>query len=243
MSARLVGLLLVVAAAVASPNQVHAQAKAPAQPRKHTKKRGARHAVVLDRAVVRFTAPEIGGARNPQFIFARVLAFEARLEALADPQFTARGGLAYRERHVRSAMERHIAETLLAQLRITPEPKQGELSRRTRAAWLALSERVNGEKKLLAAAAAEGIDRGEVLRLVRRQARASFYLDRMVAPMLAPSEAELKAIHRAVPNPYSKYDYPRVKAAMRRWYVSRRLQAALQTFFQNARSRLAVKLL
>ena len=41
--------------------------------------------VPLDRVVVRFIAPETGGMRSPRFIFERVLAFEARLEALADP--------------------------------------------------------------------------------------------------------------------------------------------------------------
>ena len=50
-------------------------------------------AILLDRAVVRFTAPEIGGARNPQFIYERTLAFEARVEALSDPGFTARARL------------------------------------------------------------------------------------------------------------------------------------------------------
>ncbi len=35
--------------------------------------------------------------------------------------------------------------------------------------------------------------------LLRRQARASLYLDRMVAPMLRPSDAELEAIQRSAP--------------------------------------------
>ncbi len=50
--------------------------------------------VLVDRAVVRFEAPETGGARRPRFVFERELAFEARLEALSDPDRAALGDLA-----------------------------------------------------------------------------------------------------------------------------------------------------
>src|ERR1043165_6593928 len=36
-----------------------------------------RSGFVLDRAIVRYVAPETGGSRSPRFIFERVLAFEA----------------------------------------------------------------------------------------------------------------------------------------------------------------------
>ena len=49
--------------------------------------------VLVDRAVVRFEAPETGGARRPRFVFERELSFEARLEALADPDRGALGDL------------------------------------------------------------------------------------------------------------------------------------------------------
>src|SRR5439155_2463228 len=54
----------------------------------------------IDRAVARFDAPETGGALRPQFVFERELAFEARLEALADAD-RAQGGAPYLDRHVR----------------------------------------------------------------------------------------------------------------------------------------------
>jgi hypothetical protein len=76
--------------------------------------------VRVDRAVVRFTAPELGGARSPRFVLGRQLAFEARLEALSDSE---RAGV-YRERHLSAALERHVAETLLAGLRIDPSPRR-----------------------------------------------------------------------------------------------------------------------
>ena len=61
--------------------------------------------IAVDRAVVRFSAPETGGVRTPRFIFERTLAFQARVEALADPdRAQARDGRPYRERHVRAAL-------------------------------------------------------------------------------------------------------------------------------------------
>ncbi|HEY3595246.1 MAG TPA: hypothetical protein VGL13_15275, partial [Polyangiaceae bacterium] len=71
--------------------------------------------------MVRFDAPESGGQAHPQFIFERELAFEARLEALAD-QGRADRSRPYIERHVRAALERHVAEELLAHLAMDPEP-------------------------------------------------------------------------------------------------------------------------
>ena len=102
--------------------------------------------IVVDRALVRFTAPELGGVSAPRFIFERVLGFEARLEALADSERGAVG--AYRERHVFAAMERHIAETLLEGLRIDPEPSEAELSRQTDVARAILAERAGGAQAL-----------------------------------------------------------------------------------------------
>ncbi len=200
-------------------------------------------ATPVDRAVVRFSSPETGGVRAPRFIFERVLAFEARLEALADPGPRVAGNVPYRERHVRAALERHISETLLAGLQIDPEPTEQELARQTTAARLVAVQRVGGPEALAEAARAEGISDWEVLGILRRQARASLYLDRMVAPMLRPSDAELRAIHRTAQTPYRDRRFEQVAPELRRWYVARRLSAALATFYQNARSRLSVTML
>src|SRR5689334_3205717 len=72
---------------------------------------------LLDRVVVRWTAPETGGVGKPQFIFQRELAFEARLESLADPEPEPGS---FHDRHVRAALDLHIGETLLASLPVTP---------------------------------------------------------------------------------------------------------------------------
>ncbi len=199
--------------------------------------------IVVDRVVVRFTAPETGGVRSPRFIFQRELAFEARLEALADPDRIPGDKRPYRDRHVRAALERHITETLLAAQHIDPEPTDSEMTRQTRAARLMLLERIGGEKALEQAARAEGIENREVLGMLRRRARASIYLDRMVTPMLSPSEAELRNIQRTVKTPFRNKPFSEVATALRRWYVSRRLAAALASYYQNARSRVDVTII
>jgi hypothetical protein len=193
--------------------------------------------VLVDRTVVRFSAPELGGPRAPRFVSARLLALESRIEALADPD---RGGAVYRERHVSAALERHVAETLLANLRIEPEPTADELRAQTSAARRLVEDRAGGAPQLQAAAHAEGIGERELYGLFERQARASLYLDRMVAPMLAPSDAELRALFRSEKTPFRDAPFDTVLPGLRRWYVSTRLQAALAAYYQNARSRLRI---
>jgi hypothetical protein len=194
--------------------------------------------VSVDRAVVRFTAPELGGARSPRFVLGRMLAFEARLEALADNE---RG--AYRERHLSAALERHVAETLLAGLRIDPEPTPRELAQQTDAARRLAAERAGGLAVLEEAARAEGVSQRELYTLFQRQARASLYLDRMVSPMLAPSDAELRALYRSERTPFRDAPFETILPGLRRWYVSTRLQTALAAYYQNARSRLRIVIL
>jgi hypothetical protein len=196
-------------------------------------------AVPIDRAVVRFHAPDTGGPRRPHFVYRRILAFEARLEALGDPH---RGGdpAPFRERHVSSALERHVAETLLAGLRIDPEPTEIEVQRQVKNARSSLLERIGGEASLDAAARAEGIGVRDIHVVLRRQARASLYLDRMVTPMLDPSDAELAALHRTRRTPFRDLPFEVIRPGLRRWYVSQRLAAAVQSFYQNARGRLTL---
>ena len=79
--------------------------------------------------------------------------------------------------------------------------------------------------------------------MLRRQARASLYLDRMVAPMLRPSDAELEAIQRSAPAALQNEPFARVRPLLLRWYVSRRLASAMSSFFTEAPSRVTLTLL
>lgn len=192
---------------------------------------------LLDRVVVRWHAPETGGPAKPQFIFERELAFEARLESLADPD--PEPG-AYHDRHVRAALERHLAESLLASLPILPPPGAKVIAARAQVAREILEQRVRGRQRLLEAAAAEGIGVAELDVLFQRQARASLYLDRMIAPMLEPSELELRDLWRTGTTPFKDQPFDQVMKPLARWYVGQRLVQALDAYFQNARARVVV---
>ena len=200
----------------------------------------AQSVVPVARVAVRFTAPETGGIDRPQFILERELAFEARLEALVDGGFRATPEEPYAARHVRAALERHMAEVLLSQLEITPEPTPRELEVRARAARQSLAQQVGGGAELARAASAEGIAAEEVEGLLRRRARASLYLDRMVATMLTPSDTELRIVHRTTRTPFSGAPYETIAPMLQTWYVAQRLNAAVRAFYEGARSRLSV---
>jgi hypothetical protein len=199
--------------------------------------------ITVDRAVVRFLAPETGGVRRPRFIFERELAFEARLEALADPDRAALSSGAYRSRHITAAIDRHIAEVILASVHIEPEPSEAELATQVELAHRILSDRVGGEDALEAARQAEGIGERELNRLLLVKARASLYLDRMVTPMLRPSDAELANIQRTTRTPFGDQPFERVRTPLLRWYVGRKLNTALSSYLENARSRLVITVL
>ena len=194
--------------------------------------------ILVDRAVVRFTAAEAGGRQTPYFIHERELAFEARLVALADGAFRSTSE-SYRRHHLQAALERHIAEVLLSVLSLDPEPS-AEVETRQQEAALAMAQQAAA---LAAAARAEGLGTLEVRRIFRRRARASLYLDQMVAPMLEPSELELRRAHQSGESPFSDRPYGDVKLELRRWYVGEALRAAAASFFQKARARLRIEYL
>jgi hypothetical protein len=209
--------------------------------------------VRLDRIVVRWHAPETGGVAKPRFIFERELAFEARIEALAD---RGAGGLtaaragepgataaAHTQRHIRAALDRHIAETLLANLPIDPPPSPADIAKRAESARAVLEQRVQGRARLIAAAAAEGLSSDELDVILRRQARASLYVDKMIAPMLDPSDPELREVFRSGVTPYEGQPFDQIAPLLRRWYVGLKLSQALETYYQNARSRVRITIL
>jgi hypothetical protein len=222
------GSYLAVVLALAPATAARAEGEPPSRP-------GA--ALLVDRVVVRWPAPETGGPAKPQFIFERELAFEARLESLADPDPEPGP---YHDRHVRAALELHVGETLLAALPIVPMPSPKEIADRAEAARGVLEQRVKGRANLLAAAAAEGIGSEELDTLLRRKARASIYLHKMIAPMLEPSELELRDLWRTGATPFKDQPFDQIKAALSRWYVGKHLGQATDAYFQNARSRVVI---
>jgi hypothetical protein len=207
-----------------------------------TANQSARPGRLIDRVIAHFTAPETGGVANPRFIFERELALEARLEAVADGSFTVSATTPYLDRHVRAALERHMSETLLQSLEITPPPSTKDLEQRQRFARLAIVEQVGGPGALEQMLRSEGIEPNELELLLARRARASLYLDRMVATMLTPTDTELRIVHRTTRTPFSAQPYEAIAPLLGRWYVAQRLNAAVRAFYEGARSRIKVTL-
>ena len=197
----------------------------------------------VDRTAVRWHSRATGGVRKPQFISARLLAFEARLEALTEE--LPEGSAPYADKHVRAAIQRHIAETMLATLPVDPKPKPKEVALYAEAARELLFQRIGeeGEAKIDAARKAEGITREELDAILRRRARASWYLDKMVAPMLRPSELDLRQVHARGETPYTERPFEDVREEVRQWFISTRLSAALDRYFRNVRARVSITLI
>ena len=116
------------------------------------------------------------------------------------------------------------------------------MATRAESARAVLEQRAKGRPNLVAAARAEGIGSDELDILLRRQARASLYLDRMVAPMLEPSDLELRDVFRSGITPFEGQPFDKIAPALERWYVGLKLSQALDAYYQNARSRITVVL-
>lgn len=187
-----------------------------------------------DRVVVRWWSQTTGGAAKPQVITARELGFQARIEAMAEGE---NADPPYADKHVRAAIQRHVTESMLALLPVKPKPLPQQVARYAEAARLLIEQQVGGRERLNGAATAEGLSAEELNAMLRRRARASWYLDKMVAPMLRPSELDLREVHRSGETPFSNQRFEDVEAPLTRWYVADRLANALDQFYRNVRAR------
>lgn len=201
---------------------------------------------VVDRAVVRFIAPETGGAEHPRFVLERTLAFESRLEAMSQ---SAQGlGEVTAERDARNALEHDLAQQLLATLAqkliddspAAQRPAQSEIDGVTKRMSLAWVERLGGRGRVDAAAALEQLDPSEVDGLLARGGLAAWYLDRVVTPLLHPSEEQLRDVYRTSPHPYRGQPFEKVREKLEGWFVVDRVRVAESAFLQAARSHVRV---
>lgn len=194
-------------------------------------------AVLVDRIAVRWSSTDRGVTNTPQVIFARELAFEARLEAMA-------GGeppdAAISERYLRAALNRHISEALLSLLPVDTEPTAEDIAKRADAAASVLEARVGGIEKIAKALELEGLSVDELAAIHRRSARASLYLDRMIAPQIEPTRQELVDLQASGTTPYTKEPFDKVEEKLRRWLLAQRLNDTLDAFFQKSRSKIVV---
>jgi hypothetical protein len=200
---------------------------------------------VVDRAVVRFFAPETGGTAQPRFVLERQLALEARLEAMAENGGTGEG---YKERDLRAALEHDVAEQILASLaeKLIAESPAGkrpgldEVPRVEQQLEPALLERLGGRERVDEAAQAEELEPAEVDALMHRAALAAWYLDRAVTPILHPSEQQLRDVYRTSAHPYRGQTFEQARQALARWFVVERVRVAEGAFLQTARSHVRI---
>ena len=136
---------------------------------------------------------------------------------------------------------------MLAHLPIEPAPAPEERAKQignyAEEARAIIEQRVGTKKRLGQAANAEGIVSDEIDQLLLRQARASWYLDRMVAPMLAPSEFDLREVHKKGSTPFTDEPFEEVETELARWLIATRLATQLERRFRNARSRLTINVI
>jgi hypothetical protein len=224
---------LAALAALSIAGSARAEAAAPAR-------------AVLDRVVARFYAPETGGTAHPRFVDQRTLAFEARLESMAErPEGIGDG---YQERHVRAALDHHVGEEMLASLAhkliggAAPNrrPSDEDLARVSRDLSTALFERLGGKAQVEAAAAAEQLEPSELDAILQRQGLAAWYLDHAVAPILQPTEEQLREVFRTSTHPYRGQPFEQVRRDLARWFVMERVRVAETAFFQSARTRVVI---
>lgn len=193
--------------------------------------------VLVDRVVARWRMVEADSRGTGHLIFAREIAFQARLEgmALGDGH---RDKIA--DRHIRAALARHVTESLLEELPLEPAATPAQVAERAAKARLALEARVGGADRLEAAREQERISTDELDAMLRRTARASLYLDRMIAPLLEPTDIELRELHAAGKTPFTSERFVDVIEKLRRWVLAQRMAQAIDDFWQRARSRIVI---
>lgn len=194
---------------------------------------------VVDRVAIRFYAPETGGVAHPRFINERILAFEARLDALCDEG--ARATDTQDERRLKNAMDRHITEELLATLDETSGvAASADLSRLAREVRADTEQRAGGANPIWLAAEEEGLSADEVQSIFRRRARAAAYVDRALSRFLRPEDEQLREVYRTTQHPFRDRPYEDIRGALSRWFVFERLKALEASFLQTARARVTI---
>ncbi len=188
-----------------------------------------------DAVAVRFYSPDTGGAAHPRFITQRQISFEARLLALEeDPA----GVL--QTRHVRAAVESHVADAMLAALPIEHAPTAAVVASTVDVMRGSVEQRAGGHAGVERALAADGMDAAEFTALLQQQAHAALYLDRALGPILATTEDQLRETYRTTSHPYRARRFEDCREDLARWLVIERFRAAEQAYLQTARSRVTV---
>jgi hypothetical protein len=191
----------------------------------------------LDRAAVRFTAPETGGLTRPQVFTERELACLARIEALIEERAVPAD---YADRYRRAVTQRAIGEELLAALQLArgSEPRNlpglaGQLRRD-------IEQRVGGADTLNLALRTEGVASAELDHWLRQRVRAASYADANIAPLSSIADDELFGLYQGSDHPFKGRAFTDARSDFTRFVASERLRRIATEYLQSARSRVVV---
>lgn len=187
---------------------------------------------------MRLVTAETGGAARPRFFTERELAFFTRMEAQFEQDLLDEGE--YPERYVRSAVDRMVSRAMLASLQVQRGVEPPDLGKQALEGRAELEARLGGEKALAALMKREGIEEVELLAFLRDQARAAYYVDRTITPILVVSEDALREAYRTTLHPFRNQKFDEARVKLRRWLVVERLRAAETEFLQSARARVRI---
>jgi hypothetical protein len=195
----------------------------------------AREVTLVDRVAVRYTTPETGGVSRVRVLTERELVFlghiEAVLEGVEDPSS---------ERTVRAAAERAMADDMLSALLVRRGTEPMDLERTAKELREELCLRLSGCAELSNWLRAAGLSESELREMLLVKGRALFYVHRFVAPVMRPTEEELREAFRTTPSPFREGRFEDIRAQFARFLVFERMRLAEVEFFQAARNRVRV---
>lgn len=194
--------------------------------------------VLVDRVAVRFITPETGGSARPRFLTERELAFFARVEAAVEGAPIE--GDEYPERYVRAATDRLVARAMLASLLVQRGSEPPDLPRLAAEARSELAERLGGPEALDATLKREGLDDSELAAFLRDKVRATYYVDRVITPVITVTEDSLREAYRSVLHPFRKEKFDDARSKLKQWLVVERMRVAELEFLQGARARIRI---
>ena len=93
---------------------------------------------------------------------------------------------------------------------------------------------------LLGAAEAVAVQAAEIDALFRRDARAALYIDRVITPVLRPSESQLRDVFHTAAHPFRSLSLDDAREGLSRWLAAERVRGAETAFSQTARARVVL---
>lgn len=200
-------------------------------------------AVVVDRAVARFSDPEASDTAGAmRFVMMRELLMEAWMIAY---ERTPTGSPSVGDKEIRLALDRHVIEAVLG-ARTLPAATEKRVDAAVNDVRVGETVAIGGDARF-----ADMIERAtgrkdggttELAAIFRRRARAELYLEVGVGQAIEPSDLELRAAYAKAPEALAKQPFDDVHRALRAYVRSTRLRDAAEAYYQAVRSKLRLEI-